>query len=154
MWTTLKLKLQSCALHWNWNCSHELGNKRSNHEEIKSTLHSGNTCYNAVHIFCLPVCYLKAYKDWNTQNYNLIGCFVWVWNLVSHIKGKHILSVFENRVLRGIFGPKREEVTEWLRKLRNKEVHNLYSSPAIMVIEIMKNCVDKACSKHGRHHWH
>jgi hypothetical protein len=36
--------------------------------------------------------------------------------------------VFENRVLRRIFGPKRDEVTGDWRKLRNEELHNLYSS--------------------------
>jgi hypothetical protein len=37
--------------------------------------------------------------------------------------------VFENRVLRRIFGPKRDEVTGDWRKLHNEELHNLYSSP-------------------------
>jgi hypothetical protein len=42
--------------------------------------------------------------------------------------------VFENRVLRRIFGPKRDEVTgEWI-KLHNKELHDLYSSPSIIRI--------------------
>jgi hypothetical protein len=36
--------------------------------------------------------------------------------------------VFENRVLRRIFGPKRDEVTEGWRKLHNEELHGLYSS--------------------------
>jgi hypothetical protein len=40
--------------------------------------------------------------------------------------------VFENRVLRGIFGPKRDEVTGGWRELQNKELHNLYSSPSII----------------------
>jgi hypothetical protein len=40
--------------------------------------------------------------------------------------------VFENRVLRGIFGPKRDEVTGEWRKLHNGELHNLYSSPDII----------------------
>jgi hypothetical protein len=40
--------------------------------------------------------------------------------------------VFENRVLRRIFGPKRDEVTGGWRKLRNEELHNLYSSPSII----------------------
>jgi hypothetical protein len=39
--------------------------------------------------------------------------------------------MFENRVLRRIFGPKRDEVTDW-RKLHNEEFHNLYSSPSII----------------------
>jgi hypothetical protein len=42
---------------------------------------------------------------------------------------EHILRVFENRELRGIFGPKREEVTGGWRKLHNEELHGLYSSP-------------------------
>jgi hypothetical protein len=40
--------------------------------------------------------------------------------------------VFENRVLRGIFGPKRDEVTGEWRKLYNGELHNLYLSPDII----------------------
>jgi hypothetical protein len=40
--------------------------------------------------------------------------------------------VFENRVLRRIFGPKRDGVTGGWRKLHNKELHNLYSSPSII----------------------
>jgi hypothetical protein len=42
--------------------------------------------------------------------------------------------VFENRVLRRIFGPKRDEVTGEWRKLHNKELHVLYSSPSIIRI--------------------
>jgi hypothetical protein len=40
--------------------------------------------------------------------------------------------VFENRVLRRILGPKRDELTGGWRKLHNKELHNLYSSPSII----------------------
>jgi hypothetical protein len=40
--------------------------------------------------------------------------------------------VFENRVLRRIFGPKRDEVTGEWRKMHNEELHNLYSSPDII----------------------
>jgi hypothetical protein len=43
----------------------------------------------------------------------------------------HRLRVFENRVFR-IFGPNRDEVTGDMRKLHNKEFHNLYSSPSII----------------------
>jgi hypothetical protein len=42
--------------------------------------------------------------------------------------------VFENRVLRRIFGPKRDEETGGWRKLHNEEVHKLYSSPSIIGI--------------------
>jgi hypothetical protein len=40
--------------------------------------------------------------------------------------------VFENRVLRRIFGPKRDEVTGGWRKLHNEELHKLYSPPSII----------------------
>jgi hypothetical protein len=42
--------------------------------------------------------------------------------------------VFENRVLRRIFGPKRDEVTGGWRKPHNAELHDLYSSPSIIRI--------------------
>jgi hypothetical protein len=52
-------------------------------------------------------------------------------NLVSDIK-EHRLREYENRVLRRIFGPKRDEVTGDRRKPHNEELHNLYSSPNII----------------------
>jgi hypothetical protein len=42
--------------------------------------------------------------------------------------------VFENRVLRRIFAPKRDEMTGGWRKLHNEELHNLYSSPSIITM--------------------
>jgi hypothetical protein len=58
----------------------------------------------------------------------LYGCKTWSLTL----REERRLSVFENRVLRGIFGPKRVEVTwEW-RKLHNEDLHDLYSSPYIV----------------------
>jgi hypothetical protein len=42
------------------------------------------------------------------------------------------LRVFENKVLRRIFGPKSDEVTEGCRRLHNEELHNLYSSPNVI----------------------
>jgi hypothetical protein len=48
------------------------------------------------------------------------------------LREKHRLGVFENRVLRRIFGPKRDEVTGGWRKLHNYELHGLYSSPSII----------------------
>jgi hypothetical protein len=47
------------------------------------------------------------------------------------LRGKHRLRAFENIVLRIIFGPKKDEVTEGWRKLHIEELHNLYSSPDI-----------------------
>jgi hypothetical protein len=53
--------------------------------------------------------------------------------MVSDIK-KHKLRVFENRVLRGIFGPKRDGVTGGWRKLHNEDLYDLYSLPSIIRI--------------------
>jgi hypothetical protein len=48
------------------------------------------------------------------------------------------LRVFGNRVLRRIYGPKGDEVTGDWRKLHNEELHNLYSSPNIMINSRMR----------------
>jgi hypothetical protein len=58
----------------------------------------------------------------------LYGCETWFLTLREEPR----LRVFENRVLRRIFGPKRAEVIGGWRKLRNEELHNLYSSPSII----------------------
>jgi hypothetical protein len=61
--------------------------------------------------------------------------------LVSYIetlREEHRLRVFENRVLRRIFGLKRDEVTEEWRKLHNKELRDLYSSPSIIRINKLR----------------
>ena len=58
----------------------------------------------------------------------LYGCATWSLTL----REEHKLRVFENRVLRRIFGPKREEVTRECRKLHNEELNDLYSSPNIV----------------------
>jgi hypothetical protein len=52
------------------------------------------------------------------------------WSLI--LREEHSLRVFENRVLRRIFVPKRDEVTGGWRKLHNEELRNLYSSPSII----------------------
>jgi len=52
--------------------------------------------------------------------------------LVAHIEGRRRLRVFENRVLRRIFGPKRDEVTGERRTLHNEELYDLYWSPNIV----------------------
>jgi hypothetical protein len=58
----------------------------------------------------------------------LYGCETWSLKL----REEHRLRVSENRVLRRIFGPKRDEVTGGWRKLHNEELHGLYSSPSII----------------------
>jgi hypothetical protein len=54
------------------------------------------------------------------------------------------LKVFANRVLRRVFGPKRDEVTREWRKLHNEEFNDLYSLP-----NIKKNEMDWACGAYG-----
>jgi hypothetical protein len=58
----------------------------------------------------------------------LYGCETWSLPL----REQHRLRVFENRVLRRIIGPKRDEVIRGWRKPRNEELHNLYFSPSII----------------------
>jgi hypothetical protein len=58
----------------------------------------------------------------------LYGCETWSLTL----REEHRLRVFENRVLRRIFGSKRDQVTGGWTKLYNAELHNLYSSPSII----------------------
>jgi hypothetical protein len=60
----------------------------------------------------------------------LYGCETWSLTL----REEHRLRVFEIRVLRRIFGPKRDEVTGEWRKLHNEELRDLYSSPSIIRI--------------------
>jgi hypothetical protein len=59
----------------------------------------------------------------------LCGCETWS----QTVREEHKLRVFENRVLR-IFGSKRNGVTGGWKKLLNEELHNLYSSPSIIII--------------------
>jgi hypothetical protein len=58
----------------------------------------------------------------------LYGCETWSLTL----REEQILRVFENRVLRRIFGPKRYEATGDWRRLHNEELNDLYSSPNII----------------------
>jgi hypothetical protein len=58
----------------------------------------------------------------------LYGCETWSLTL----RKEHRLRVFENKVLRRIFGPRRDEVTRGWRKLHNEEFRDLYSSPSII----------------------
>jgi hypothetical protein len=58
----------------------------------------------------------------------LYGCETWSLTF----REEHSLRMFENRVLRRIFGPKRDEVTGDWRKLYNEELHNLHFSPNVI----------------------
>jgi hypothetical protein len=102
------------------------------HEEIKSRLNSGNACYNSVQSLLssrlLPRnLKVKIYKT-IVLSVVLYGCGTWSVTL----REEHRLRVFGNRVLRRIFGPKRDEVMVGWRKLHDGEVHNLYSPPNII----------------------
>jgi hypothetical protein len=74
---------------------------------------------------------LYVLSEFSLNMFNLLlvlyGCETWSLTL----REKHRLRVSENRVLRGIFGSKRDEVTRERRKLHNKELSDLYSSPYI-----------------------
>jgi hypothetical protein len=103
-----------------------LTNQNHIHDEIKSRLNSGNARYysvqNLLSSHLIP-------KNINIKIYKtvilpvvLYGCETWSITL----RDEHRLRVFENRVLRRIFGPKREEDGSW-RKLHNDGLHGLYS---------------------------
>jgi hypothetical protein len=101
------------------------------HEEIRSRIHSGNACYHSVRLLSSRLLSrnvkVKIYKT-IILPVVLYGCETW--SLTP--REKHRLRVFENRVLRRIFGPKRDEVTGEWRKLHNEQLHILYTSPNII----------------------
>jgi hypothetical protein len=82
-------------------------------------------------VCCQKILKIKIYKT-IILPVVLYGCETW--SLI--LREEHRLKVFENRVLRRIFGPKRDEVMGDWRKLHNEELRDLYSSP--MKIRIIK----------------
>ena len=101
-------------------------------EEIKSRLKSGNTCYHSVQNLLSSRLLSKNLK---IKIYRTIilpvvlyGCEIWSLTLQEERK----LRVFENMVLRRIFGPRRDEVTGEWRRLHNVELNDLFSSPNMM----------------------
>jgi hypothetical protein len=101
------------------------------HEEIKSRLNSRNACCHLVQGLLSSRLLsrklkVKIYKT-IILPVVLYGCETWSLTL----REEHRLRVFENRVLRRIFGPMRDEVTGEWRKLHSGELHNLYSPPDI-----------------------
>jgi len=103
-------------------------NHNSIQEEIKTRLRSGNVCYHSVQNL-LSSSLLSINVKINIHRtiflpVVLYGCETWSLTLREESR----LWVFENRVLRRIFGPKRDEVTGEWRKLHNEVLNNLYAS--------------------------
>jgi hypothetical protein len=95
---------------------------------------SGNTCYHSVqNLLSSHVLHknleIRLYK---TIILHVILCGHETWSLTS--EEEHRLRVFDNRVLRRIFGPKRDEVVGSWRKPHNEGLHNLYFLPSIIRI--------------------
>jgi hypothetical protein len=107
-------------------------NQISVQEEIKSTMSSGNACY---HLVQNPVSPCLLFKNLEIKIYRTIILSVVVygsatWSLTLRKECK--MKVSENKVLRRIFGPKRDKVTGEWRKLHNEELHELYSSSNVV----------------------
>jgi hypothetical protein len=101
-------------------------------EEIKSRLKLGNARYHSVQkLLSSHLLYknikIKIYRTTIFPVY-LYECETWSLSL----REEHILRLFDNKVLKRIFGPKRDEVIGGCRKLHNLELHNLYSSQSII----------------------
>jgi hypothetical protein len=101
-------------------------------KEIRSRLRTGNACYHSVQNFLSSRLLSKHLKIKIYRNIILhvvlYGCETWSLTLREERK----LRVFENKVLRRIFGPRRDEVTGDWRRLHNEELNDLYSSPNIV----------------------
>jgi len=127
-----------------------LTNKNSIQEDIKSRLQSGNVCCHSVrNILCSSLLSrnikIMIYRT-VILRVVLYGCETWSLTL----REERRLRVFENRVLRGIFGAKRDEVTGEWRKLHDEELSDLYCSPNIVRGDkIEKNEMGGACSMCG-----
>jgi hypothetical protein len=111
-----------------------LTNQNDIHDEIKSRFNLGNEGMLAIiqsRIFCLPHIKNLKIKIYKTVILTVVlyGCKTWSLTLGEEYR----LRVVENRVLRKIFGPKREEDGSW-RKIHNDELHSLNSSPNIVKV--------------------
>jgi hypothetical protein len=109
-----------------------LSNQKSIHEEIKSRFKPWNACYHSVQNLLPSSLLSKNVKIQINRTVILLvvlyGCESWSLTLREECR----LRVFENRVLRRIFGTKKDEVTGEWRRLHNKELYPLCSSPNII----------------------
>ena len=105
-----------------------LAYRNSIQEEIKSRLKSSNACYHSVQILLSTSLLPKNIKIKIHRTIILPGVMYGceTWSLL--LRGERRLRVFKNRVLRRIFGPKRDEVIMEWRKLHNEELNVLYFS--------------------------
>ena len=94
-------------------------------EEIKSRLRSGSACYHSVQnlLFSRLLSKNLKIKIYRTKIFSVLlyGCETWSFILREERK----LRVFENMVLRRMFGPRRDEVTGEWRRLHNEELNDL-----------------------------
>jgi len=102
------------------------------HVKLKSRVKSGNACYRSVQNLLSSSLLSKnlKIKIYRTIIFPVVlyGCETWSLTL----RDERRLRVFENRVLRRIFGPEKDEVTGDWRKLHKEELNDLYSSPNIV----------------------
>ena len=109
-----------------------LTDQNSIQEEIKNRLKLGHACCHSVQNLLSSSLLSKNLK---IKIYRTIilpvvlyGCEIWSLTL----REEHRLRVFENRVLRGIFGPRRDGVRGEWRKLHNEGLNDLYCSPNVV----------------------
>jgi len=111
-----------------------LTNQNCIQEGIKGRLKSGNACHHLVQNLwsCQLLSKNKQIKTDRTIILPVVlyGCETWPFTLREECR----LRVFENRVLRRIFGPKRETVTGEWRKPNNEKINDLYCSPNIVQV--------------------
>jgi len=111
-----------------------LTNQNSVQEEIKNRLKSGSACYHSVQNLLSSSLLSKNVKIKVQRTIILpvvlYGCETWSLTLREECR----LRVFENRVLRRIFGPKMDEGTEEWRKLHNEELNDLFFLPSIVQV--------------------
>jgi hypothetical protein len=101
-------------------------------EEIKSRLNCGNVCYHSVQNLLSTRLLSKKFNIRICKTLILPVVLYECETLCLALREEHRLRVFENSVLRRIFVPERDEATGGWRKLHNKELHDLYSSPGII----------------------
>jgi hypothetical protein len=100
-------------------------------EEITRRINSGNACYHSVPNLLSSCLLSKNVKIIIYKSIILAVVFYGLETCPVTLREENRLRVFENRVLRRIFGPKGDEEIGGWRKLY-KELHNLYGSPSIV----------------------